>query len=100
MFCLPMWNVLCCFDLALKAIILVLAGEKKRPRSLALVAVEFRAVCSFFAGVEPYDIMAISSAYARMSTHVGKDTEISVVIRELNSVGERAEPCGEPVVSG
>ena len=26
--------------------------------------------------------------------------EISTVIRALNSVGERAEPCGEPVVSG
>jgi len=35
-----------------------------------------------------------------MSTHGGKDVEISAVIRALNSVGERAEPCGEPVVSG
>jgi hypothetical protein len=26
--------------------------------------------------------------------------EISTIIRGLNSVGERAEPCGEPVVSG
>jgi len=26
--------------------------------------------------------------------------EISTVIRALNSVGERAEPCGEPAVSG
>ena len=35
-----------------------------------------------------------------MSTHGGNDVEISTVIRALNSVGERAEPCGEPVVSG
>ena len=35
-----------------------------------------------------------------MSTHGGKDVEISTVIRALNSVGERAEPCGESVVSG
>jgi len=30
----------------------------------------------------------------------GNDMEISTVIRPLNSVGERSEPCGEPVVSG
>ena len=35
-----------------------------------------------------------------MSTHGGNDMEISTVIRVLNSVGERAEPRGEPVVSG
>jgi len=44
--------------------------------------------------------MATSSAYARMSTNVGKYMEIKIVIKALNSVGERAEPCGEPVVSG
>ena len=30
----------------------------------------------------------------------GNDMETSTVIRALNSVGERAEPCGELVVSG
>ena len=34
-----------------------------------------------------------------MSTHGGNDVEISTVIRALNSVGERVEPCWEPVVS-
>ena len=35
MSCLPIWKLLCCFELVLKAIILVLSGEKDRPRSLA-----------------------------------------------------------------
>ena len=35
----------------LKAIILVLAGKKNRPRSLALDAVVSRAVCSFLPGL-------------------------------------------------
>ena len=61
--CLPIWKVLCCFELVLKAIILVLAGEKYRSRSLALYAVMSRAVCSFFlSDLEPYEIMAMSSA--------------------------------------
>jgi len=46
----------------LKAIILVLAGEKFRPRSLALDAVMSRAVCSFLASLGSYEIMAMSSA--------------------------------------
>ena len=56
------WKVLCCFELVLKAIILVLAGETDRPRSLALDVVVSRAVCSFLAGLEPCEIMAMSSA--------------------------------------
>jgi len=47
MSCLPIWKVLCCFELVLKAIILALAGEKYRSRSLALDAVVSRAICSF-----------------------------------------------------
>ena len=45
---LPIWKVLCCFELVLTATILVLAVEKQRPMSLALDAVMSRAVCSFF----------------------------------------------------
>jgi len=37
-------------------------GDKYRPRSLALDAVVLRAVCSFLAGLEPCEIMAMSSA--------------------------------------
>ena len=44
---LPIWKVLCYFELVLKAIIFLLAGER-RPRSLALDAVVSRAVCSGF----------------------------------------------------
>ena len=62
MSCLPIWKVLSCFELVLKAIILVLAVEKNRPRSLALDAVVSRAVCSFLAGLGPCEIMAMSSA--------------------------------------
>jgi hypothetical protein len=62
MSCLPIWEVLCCFELVLKAIIIVLAGEKNRPRSLALDAVVLRAVCSFLVGLGPCEIMAMSSA--------------------------------------
>ena len=62
MSCLPICKVLCCFELALKAIILVLAGEKGRPRSLALDVVVSRAVCSCLAGLVPCEIMAMSSA--------------------------------------
>jgi len=36
----------------------------------------------------------------RIDGHGGNDMEISTVITALNSVGERSEPCGEPVVSG
>ena len=59
--CLPIWKVLCCFEL-LKAIILVLARDKNRSRSLALDVVVSRAVCSFLAGLGPCEIMAMSSA--------------------------------------
>ena len=38
---------MCCFELVLKANSFVLAGERKRPMSLALDAVLSRAVCSF-----------------------------------------------------
>jgi len=41
---LPIWKVLCCFELVLKAISLVLEGEKNRPRSLALDVVVSRFV--------------------------------------------------------
>ena len=53
--------MLCCFELVLKAIIFVLAGDKKR-RSLALDAVVSRAFCSYLASFGPYEIMAMSSA--------------------------------------
>jgi len=59
--CLSMWKALCCFELALKAIILILSGEKCSPRSLALDAVVSMAVCSFLAGLGPCQIMAMSS---------------------------------------
>ena len=89
--CLTIWKVLRCSELALKAIILVLAGERKRPRSLALDAVELRKVCICLADLGPYEIMAMTSAYVRMSTHGDNDMEIRTVIKALNNVGE---PCG------
>ena len=54
----------------------------------------------FLAGLGPHTIMAMSSAYARMLTHVGKDMDIKIVIKALNSICNRAESCGELVVSG
>ena len=48
MSCLPIWKVLCCFELVLNAIILVLAVEKNRPRSLALDVVVSKAVVVFW----------------------------------------------------
>ena len=52
------------------------------------------------AGLGPYEILAMSSGYAKMSTHVGKDILITLLIKALKSVAERAELYEEPVVSG
>jgi len=87
-----------CVGKCWKTTTFVLAEEKKSPRSLAVVAVVLRVVCSLFVELMPRVTFARSSAYARMSTHDGKEIEIPRITNALNNDGEKADPWGIPAL--
>ena len=54
--------------------VLVLAGEKYKPKLLAALSTALRAFLGFSAGLFPCEIRTKSSAKARMSTDIGRVT--------------------------